>query len=184
MVTRRPLTFRSIHLHCAPSETGVTIVWNTDHPSTSRVIYETISHPTLGDAPNYGYAHSTVEKDDSPKVTSHAVTITGLTAGTTYYYRAVSHGSPEVVGSEKSFTTKGVKPTVSFENSLAEVVKSFSQEVLGETTEATASVAPLSTPSPAVLGETQNKNEDLKWWTLSLLTVLLYFGSRQMMKRR
>ncbi|KKT55599.1 MAG: VCBS repeat-containing protein [Microgenomates group bacterium GW2011_GWC1_44_23] len=168
----------------APSETGVTIVWNTDHPSTSRVIYETISHPTLGDAPNYGYAHSTVEKDDSPKVTSHAVTITGLTAGTTYYYRAVSHGSPEVVGSEKSFTTKGVKPTVSFENSLAEVVKSFSQEVLGETTEATASVAPLSTPSPAVLGETQNKNEDLKWWTLSLLTVLLYFGSRQMMKRR
>ncbi len=156
----------------APSETGVTIVWNTDHPSTSRVIYETISHPTLGDAPNYGYANSTVEKDDSPKVTSHTVTITGLTAGTTYYYRAVSHGSPEVVGSEKSFTTKGVN--------LAEVARTITQEVLGETTEATPSTTRLLTPSPAVLGEAQNKNEDLKWWTLSLLTILLYFGCHKL----
>lgn len=167
----------------APSETGATIVWNTDHPSTSRVIFETISHLTLGDAPNYGYANSTEEKDVSLKVTSHAVTITGLTAGTTYFYRAISHGSPEVVGSENSFTTKGVKPTVSFEDSLAEVVKNFTQEVLGETTEAT----PLATPSGAVLGGTkdnaQDKNDDIKWWTLSLLVVLLYFGGKQMFKR-
>jgi hypothetical protein len=168
----------------APSETGVTIVWNTDHPSTSRVIYETVSHPTLSDAPNYGYANSTVEKDDSPKVTSHTVTITGLTAGTTYYYRAVSHGSPEVVGEEKSFTTKGVKPVVSFENSLAEAVRNFTQEVLGESTEtekgevATAAVR----PQPAVLSKTDDKKESVLWWWLALLTVPVYFWARQMFK--
>ncbi|KKP51745.1 hypothetical protein A3K01_03975 [candidate division WWE3 bacterium RIFOXYD1_FULL_43_17] len=86
--------------------TSITITWTTDHLSTSRVIYDTASHPTLGTAPNYGYAYSTIETDGSPMVISHNVTISPLTAETTYYYRAVSHGSPEVVGDELSFTTK------------------------------------------------------------------------------
>jgi len=38
-------------------------------------------------------------------VTSHTVQLTGLTAGTTYYFRTVSHGSPESVGDEQSFKT-------------------------------------------------------------------------------
>ncbi len=88
-----------------PDQTSVTITWDTDHPSTSRVIYDTVSHPSLDVAPNYGYANSTGETDDSPKVTSHSVTINGLSSGTTYYYRPVSHGSPEVVGDEGSFLT-------------------------------------------------------------------------------
>ncbi|MBI3577561.1 fibronectin type III domain-containing protein, partial [Candidatus Gottesmanbacteria bacterium] len=87
------------------SSTSVTITWTTDDPSTSRVIYDTVSHPELGSAPNYGYANSTVESDTAPKVTSHSVTISGLTPGTTYYYRTVSHGSPEAVGPEGTFTT-------------------------------------------------------------------------------
>ena len=91
-----------------PSETSITITWITDHPSTSRVIYDTVSHAVLDVAPNYGYANSTVETDSSLKVTSHSVTISGLTVETTYYYRVVSHGSPEVIGDEKSFTTKSV----------------------------------------------------------------------------
>ena len=88
-----------------PSETSVTITWTTNHLSSSRVIYDTVSHGVLGVAPNYGYADSTVETDTSPKVISHSVTINGLTAETTYYYRVVSHGSPEIVGDEKSLRT-------------------------------------------------------------------------------
>jgi hypothetical protein len=85
------------------SETTATITWTTDDLSTSRVVYDTVSH-ALGSAPNYGYATSTVE--DGTKVTSHSVGLTGLTAGTTYFYRTVSHGSPETVSSdEQSFTT-------------------------------------------------------------------------------
>lgn len=85
------------------SETSATITWTTDDLSTSRVIYDTVSHPTLDIAPNYGYVNSTIE--DSTKVTPHSVDLTGLSSGITYYYRVISHGSPEAVGSEKSFVT-------------------------------------------------------------------------------
>ena len=81
---------------------SVTITWTTDDLSTSRVVYDTVSH-SLGSGTNYGYANSTVE--DTSKVTSHSVTITGLVSGTTYYYRVISHGSPESIGDELSFKT-------------------------------------------------------------------------------
>ena len=84
------------------NDTSLTVTWTTDDPSTSRVIYDTVSHSVLGSAPNYGYPNSTTE--DSTLVTSHSVTITGLGTGTTYYYRVISHGSPEAVGSEHNFT--------------------------------------------------------------------------------
>jgi len=87
-------------------DTSITITWTTDHAGTSRVIYDTVSHSILGSAPNYGYAYSTNETNTSPMVTSHSVTVDSLSPETTYYFRAVSHGSPEVVGDEISFTTK------------------------------------------------------------------------------
>lgn len=86
-------------------ETSTVISWITDFPGTSRVVYDTVSHPVLGSAPNYGYANSTAVFDESPKVTNHSVSISGLTAGTTYYYRTISAASPESVGSEGSFGT-------------------------------------------------------------------------------
>lgn len=85
---------------------SVVIRWKTinfdgsDHPANSRVIYDTISHSILGEAPNYGYAYSTATSNDDPKVVEHAVTISGLLANTTYYFRAVSQGSPTVVSGE------------------------------------------------------------------------------------
>lgn len=88
-----------------PTSSSVTISWTTDHPATSRVVYDTTPHPVLAEPPNYGYANSTTEADTDPKVTSHQVTIDGLTAGTAYFYRTVSAGSPESVGDEKTFTT-------------------------------------------------------------------------------
>lgn len=84
-------------------QTSAVITWSTDLPGTSRVVYDTVSHAVLGDAPNYGYANSTVE--DLTKVTEHSVTLTGLTAGQTYYYRVISSASPEVVSDEHSFST-------------------------------------------------------------------------------
>jgi uncharacterized protein YjdB len=81
------------------------IAWVTDHAATSRVVYDTVSHLILGAGPDYGYASSTLESDTAPMVTSHSVTVGGLIPGMTYYYRAVSHGSPESVGAEQTFTT-------------------------------------------------------------------------------
>ncbi len=95
------------------TEISVTITWTTSYPASSQIIYAlgSESHTldltdTAGNPPKYGYAHTTPESDISPKVTSHSVTIPGLAPGTTYYYRAVSHGSLAISG-ERSFTTLG-----------------------------------------------------------------------------
>lgn len=87
------------------SESIFTVRWTTNEPATSRVIYDTESHPVLDEAPNYGYAFSTDTFDVEPKVTSHSVAISGLSGGTTYYYRTVSSASPESIGDEDSVTT-------------------------------------------------------------------------------
>lgn len=86
--------------------TSATVTWTTDRPTTSRVIYDTVSHAVLGAGDNYGYAFSTTENTN--KVTSHSVTITGLSAGTTYYYRTVSHGSPIAIGENNTFKTLSI----------------------------------------------------------------------------
>lgn len=87
----------------SPTETSITITWTTDHSATSRVIYDTVSHAVLDAAPNYGYANSTIE--DPVQVTNHSVTVTGLSGGMEYFFRTVSHGSPETVSDEFSGIT-------------------------------------------------------------------------------
>lgn len=88
------------------STSGVTITWTTNRPTTSRVVYDTLPHSGVNTSdPNYGYAFSTETFDTSPKVISHTVTINGLSAGTAYYYRVISTGSPAVVSGEGLFRT-------------------------------------------------------------------------------
>ena len=88
------------------------LTWFTTLPATTRVVYDTETPFMFGTSPNYGYSNSTNE--DSSKITFHTVTITGLTPGTTYYWRAISHGSGEVWGDELTFTTEtgGVLPPI------------------------------------------------------------------------
>jgi len=90
-------------------ETSVIITWLTSYSSTSQVIYAAAGETYSFDLTktNYGYPHAVPIPEDSTKVTFHSVTITGLTPGTTYYYRCVSHGSL-AISREYSFTTKGV----------------------------------------------------------------------------
>lgn len=102
--------FTSLYIHSEqianPLATSITITWYTNKPATSRVVYDTVSHPTIGYAPNYGYAFSNAE--DSTKVLFHSMTITGLTPNTVYYFRPISSASPEVYGIElQSQTTSG-----------------------------------------------------------------------------
>jgi len=85
---------------------SVTIIWDTNKNSTSRVIYspENIPHTLqVNDPPNYGYVFSTDE--DPGKTMDHSMFITGLLSGTTYYYRCISHASPDTVSQEHTFTT-------------------------------------------------------------------------------
>ncbi|MCC6290766.1 fibronectin type III domain-containing protein [Candidatus Nomurabacteria bacterium] len=72
------------------TQTGATITWDTNILADSRVIYDTVSHPTLGTAPNFGYAFTTDTLNVSPKVTAHSVSVTGLTPNTQYFFRVLS----------------------------------------------------------------------------------------------
>ncbi len=85
-----------------------TLTWQTNYLSTSRVIWgaENEAHTfDFSSPPNYGYAHSTI--DDLTKVTFHSMTLTGLAPGTTYYYRVISHASPDTVSRSLTFQTTG-----------------------------------------------------------------------------
>ncbi|OHA59640.1 MAG: hypothetical protein A2589_02165 [Candidatus Vogelbacteria bacterium RIFOXYD1_FULL_46_19] len=75
------------------TQSSAIVRWTTNRPATSRVIYDTASRraengDTIGSAPNYGYSNST-SRDDN-KVTEHAVTLTGLSANTQYFFRVLS----------------------------------------------------------------------------------------------
>ncbi len=69
------------------TDTTALIKWTTDEPSNSMVRYDTVSKSNW-----VGYQWS---KNDSRMVTSHSVTITGLTKGFTYHFRV---GSSDALG--------------------------------------------------------------------------------------
>jgi hypothetical protein len=71
---------------------SVTITWTTDQNSDSQVAY--------GLTTSYG----ATTPIDSTQVTSHSVTLTGLTAGATYHYQALSRNSSGNVSSSADFT--------------------------------------------------------------------------------
>ncbi len=96
------------------STSQATIEWSTSYKSTSRVVYGTTPGVfDLNNPPDYGYAFSSSEKDNDWPISengvlNHQVFLNGLSAGTTYYYRAISHASPPSITQEKSFTTLGL----------------------------------------------------------------------------
>ncbi len=93
---------------------GATVTWTTDKASDSVVEYITSSGGDYTNAPSQGKAEST---------TSHSVTLTGLTAGTTYYFRVKSTDSDgnTGTGAGSNFTTNS-GPTITFTKATDETV--------------------------------------------------------------
>lgn len=91
------------------TDTNATINWNTSFKSTSRVVYGAAPGVfNFGLSPNYGYSFSTLEFDTPANpngVTLHSITLTGLAPSTTYYFRTISHASPDTISKEVSFIT-------------------------------------------------------------------------------
>jgi len=89
------------------SETTAVIYWETSYAATSQVIFSAEGQSHIFDlsAVHYGYAQAWPDPEDLNKVLNHTVTLTGLTPGTTYYFRCVSHASPATITREHNFTT-------------------------------------------------------------------------------
>jgi hypothetical protein len=87
------------------TDTIAVIEWATDEHSNSQVQYGTSSN-TWGNYPS--------SKNDSAMVTNHSVTLTGLSASTTYYFRVgstdMSSNGPTISG-EMGFTTNHAPDT-------------------------------------------------------------------------
>ncbi|MBM4444747.1 MAG: hypothetical protein FJ020_05500 [Chloroflexi bacterium] len=77
------------------TQTGATITWTTNEAATSQVEYGLTSQ--------YGSATTL----DATLATSHSVSLTGLTAGTTYHYRVKSKDASnnEAVSADLTFAT-------------------------------------------------------------------------------
>jgi hypothetical protein len=88
------------------SASSVVVTWTTSTPGTSLVVYGTVT-PWKG--PQGPYSASLV--------TSHSVTLTGLTPGTSYVYAVESDGSsgPWTVSSIFSFTMPNATPTLAID---------------------------------------------------------------------
>jgi hypothetical protein len=98
----------------APTSTSATITWTTDEASTSKVDYGTA-------------AGSLTQSAASPGLTTaHSVTVSGLTAGTQYFYRVTSVDgsgnsatSPDPTAAPATFTTAAATPTTVTDTTVA-----------------------------------------------------------------
>jgi len=89
------------NISSAPSTSTATITWTTDTPSNSTVWYNTSSE-YLGN-----------NQTDTALVTSHSITLTGLSSSTTYYYNITScdEGGCNTTGVYNFTTSSAAAPT-------------------------------------------------------------------------
>jgi len=92
-VSARPLETALGNLTVSPGTTTALLEWTTPEPASTRVEY--------GPTPSYG---SSTPLDPIPR-TRHVATLTGLTQGATYYYRALSVSGADTFSSGCSFVT-------------------------------------------------------------------------------
>jgi len=93
----------------AKAKSSATIVWKTDDAASSQVEY--------GRSPSYGSLSPPQPQNDptsgSPGVLTHAVYVTGLRTGTTYYFRVKSKdagGNEAVSTGNRTFKTEETAP--------------------------------------------------------------------------
>ena len=143
-----------------PTTTTACITWTTAVPANSQIAY--------GATTSYGSSSAL----NSTLATTHSVTLTSLTAGTTYHYRALSADSTGalVTGLDNVFTTPAavsvaVSPTTATvasggtEQFSAQVSNTSNTAVTWSATSGTVSSTGLFT-APSDLDEKRDRNGD------------------------
>ena len=112
------------------TNTAATITWTTDQPSSSQVAY--------GPTASYGSTSALA----STLVSSHSVTLTGLTAGTTYNFQVISINSAgtQATSTNSSLTTTGTPAAPVISSVAATTISSSSATITWTTDQATSSL--------------------------------------------
>lgn len=119
------------------TSSAATITWNTNESTSTKV--------------NYGltnaYGSSTSETDTSPRVTSHAISLSSLLACTTYHYNVVSRdaSSNSATSSDNTFTTAGCTADTTPTNTTSNAITPSS----GGTTSLTENNTQLTVQAPS-----------------------------------
>ncbi|MGA7240081.1 MAG: TIGR03790 family protein, partial [Bryobacteraceae bacterium] len=127
---------------------GATITWTTDQASNSQVAYGTTS----------GYG--SLSALNAASTTSHSVTLTGLTASTTYYYQVQSRSSQGLLANSGGYTfsTAGIpigQPLLQLQGNQTEVSGVTNKSVV------TPSIAPAGFTGAVVVNGTGSVNYTL-----------------------
>jgi hypothetical protein len=127
--------------------TSATITWTTDQPSSSLVNY--------GASTAYGSASPL----NSTLATAHSVTLTGLTAGTTYNYQVASANSAGTTATSGNYTfaTASAAPVVS--GVTATAISANSATIVWNTDQASSSLVQYGTTT--AYGSTSAQNSSL-----------------------
>jgi len=181
------VTNSQIAAKCISDKASTSLSWLSNYAADSRVVYDTVSHNiTLGSAPSYGYAYSTIT--DATQVTGHNQTISNLNPNTTYYFRAVSNNAgTEILGEEIAYTenlicTTTIPTTTDFPTTPETVAPTSTPVVIApvnpEATTTATVITPIenqtssSTPSFPSAGVEPEKNNN---W-LNMVKYLGIFG--------
>jgi hypothetical protein len=131
------------------TSTSATITWTTDQASSSQVNYGTTT--------SYGSSST----PDTTLVTSHSVTLTGLTAGRTYNFDVVSANASSVssTSANSTFSTTGAGSAPVISNVATTGISSTSVTITWTTDQATSSLVNYGTT--AAYGSTSALNATL-----------------------
>ncbi len=172
----------------------IQVDWTTDRPTDGHVVYDTHSHSSVDE-----YAFSTSTEHLAPDYgTSHSIVIGGLADNTSYYFRAISAGTPVVVseqGGNKTFTVAGggggsggggdggtiagistiftppfSSPTTLFTTQFIPV-----EEILGEAT-VSAEIFPIPTPTPEIAESKIETKGEWSWWPVIIFASVFGLG--------
>ncbi len=154
------------------SETAMDITWTTNEAATSRVAYSTSSNLS-------GATYTTL---DSSMVTSHSVSLTGLSEGTTYYYKASSTNATNATATSQTYQfTTGDTVAPSISNLDAISVSDTAAVIVWDTNEAATSKVWYGTTSgnltsSSALVDTLNREQAISITGLSSETTYYYIA--------
>ena len=169
--------------------TTVTITWDTNQPSDSRVVYGIDPVQTLGTSTTYGYSLTTATVP--ALVTSHSLSISGVPSAIATYYRPVSSdGVRTAVGIELNRTPVVVAGVCTYlrdymrlgiPNDPSEVTKlqSFLRNEEGFTDLAITGTFDITTDRAVRVFQDRYKADVLDSWNLPANTGYVYYTTKK-----